>query len=432
MKNQRILPQALSACLFTITFATAASEAAPVITGVNGKLQDGSTLVISGKEFTAKKNASPLFWWKADMGVTPSNLGRKSSWDGTFNGDLTTEKAAPNSQQAVRFDHGQSSGAALGIVYFSSNQAFVHRKLYEDFDITKDFAIRSRISSLNGTFKVGQVVTGASSGATAVVQKATSDALWFSQSGGSINKKPAKDFVYGEKISSATGSAVISEGSDKYPNGVSRTFNYKTIRFWNGDYKNNIHMNAQGVDGNGYRTTAEYTDGTLWPGLKGSANPLRQSPRVWQHQDVYYKASDLNVANGIWRVDVDGVPSWTKTFITRTSDRPDPYNQIFQSQVSNGAQIGSYVYYDSLYIDDTWHHVALCSSPRWSECSDKEMQIPTKWSDTSITIQVNEGSLNFDNSLYLYVVDKDGNANVNGFALAGGNPPVAQIHKVSD
>src|SRR5690554_7995887 len=94
MKSQRILPQVLSTCLLTLTFTTTASEASPVITGVSGNLQDESTLLISGKGFTTKKNAQPLFWWKADMGIEPSNLGRKSYWDGKFNGELTSAKSA--------------------------------------------------------------------------------------------------------------------------------------------------------------------------------------------------------------------------------------------------------------------------------------------------------------------------------------------------
>jgi hypothetical protein len=59
-------------------------------------------------------------------------------------------------------------------------------------------------------------------------------------------------------------------------------------------------------------------------------------------------------------------------------------------------------------------------------CTHREIQIPSAWSDTSITITLNKGSFANFNSAYLYVIDADGNVNTNGYLLSdggGGNTP---------
>ncbi|MEK6657594.1 MAG: hypothetical protein AABY58_09150, partial [Nitrospirota bacterium] len=43
---------------------------------------------------------------------------------------------------------------------------------------------------------------------------------------------------------------------------------------------------------------------------------------------------------------------------------------------------------------------------------------PSAWSDTSITITLNQGSLANFNNAYLYVIDADGNVNTNGYLLS--------------
>ena len=44
----------------------------------------------------------------------------------------------------------------------------------------------------------------------------------------------------------------------------------------------------------------------------------------------------------------------------------------------------------------------------FSNCTHKEIQIPSAWSDGSITIKVNQGSFVTGQDLYLFVVDTNG------------------------
>ena len=410
-------------------------DAAPTIQVVEGAFKEGQILTISGKGFTDKENEKPLFWWKADMGKTPSTLGRRTQWDeNKFNGEITTDFTAPNAQRSARFDHGASSGAALGSVKFDSKKVFLFRKIYEDFDIVENVAIRAKVQGVDGTFKVGQLVTGQESGATGIVQSASIEngtgSIFFEKSGGTINEQGGKEFKFGERMVSSTATGINAEGSLKYPTGTFRTFNYKTLRFWNNQYKNNIHLNSQGSISRSFKATAEHTDATLWSG--DIVDTLKQIPRNWHHLNVYYQASDIDVRDGIWRVDIDNIPSWDRKFITKSAERPGDYDVVYQSQVSNGAQPNSYVYYDSLYIDDSWHHVSVCSSAVWNGCKDKEVQIPLSWSDNLIEVQVNEGSLNLSGHLYLYFVDSAGVPNTSGYPLITKNPPVPPVLRVSE
>jgi hypothetical protein len=105
-------------------------------------------------------------------------------------------------------------------------------------------------------------------------------------------------------------------------------------------------------------------------------------------------------------------------FRNRTSEESNKYNSIVQSQVSHNAQPGSVMYYDQLYVDDTWHRVVISKGSTWASRENVEIQIPAEWSDNQIVINTNLAGLNITEApLYLYVVDKNGIANENGFPL---------------
>ncbi|MFH1380062.1 MAG: hypothetical protein ABII23_07275, partial [bacterium] len=85
------------------------------------------------------------------------------------------------------------------------------------------------------------------------------------------------------------------------------------------------------------------------------------------------------------------------------------------------------VYYDDVYIDNTQTRVEIGDKQTWNSCTQREIQMPTAWSDTSIAITVNRGSFDQCKTYYLYVVDANGNVNTNGFPIpivpAADEPP---------
>ncbi len=406
------------------------AHASPYINNITGNIANDTTITINGSGFTKKLNAKPLFWWRADFGATPSNLGRKTTWDSVFHGEISTAIVAPGSKQSMRWDLGKSEGAALAKIQFGINksQIFLYRKIYEGFDVTKDFAIRTREKNQTcpprgtvGILKPGNVIRGVTSGATGVVseffQEGSHCAIFYNNKMGTINASPHVDFIYGETMIGPAGITMVNdEGTPVYPTGTFRTFNDKAIRFWNMTQQNNIYFGAQGANNNKYNILRENTDATLWN--KNFTNKLVQLPFQWVTEEIKYRASSaINISDAVFDYYQNGVLASDQTYISRTTARPDPYSSVYQHQVSNGAQPGSNVYYDELYLDDTWQHVVICRAHKWASCKHPQIQIPSAWKDTQITVQLNMGGLNRDSSLFLYVIDKNGNANINGYPL---------------
>ncbi len=398
------------------------ATATPFIASVNGDITKDKTITINGSLFTSKANPAPLLWWKADSGLTPSPLGRKTMWDGPFNGNISTKIIAPGSHQSVVWDLGKSESAGLAHVNFNSDSLFVYRKSYENFDIRKNFAIRTRVVLKSGTLNPGDTITGATSGATGVIDYIHPDisggnwthSLFYKRTSGTVNATAPVDFIAGETMTSSTGATMTDDESQ----GILRTFNFKTFRIW---YKlgndNDIVFSAQGTDNDPtFKITPERTDATLW-GRK-MLHPLSQLAKQWKVEEIQYKASSINAINGTFNVYQNGVLGSAKKFKMRTTAYPNRYAMIFQDQVSNGAEPGSVVYYDELYIDDTWHRVIICQGKTWATCGhSSEIQIPTSWNDTQIKVHLNLGGLNPKSLLFLYVFDKNGVPNSNGFPL---------------
>ena len=423
----------------------AAVLAPPTINNVEGNIATDTFITIHGSNFTSKLNASPLFWWKADMGKTPSSLGRKTAWDSSyFNGEITQAIVATGSQQAIRWDLGMSEAPALAEIVFGNTKTtlFVHRKFYEDFDVVKDVAIRTRVTGLPscpaagapGVLLPGDLITGVDSGATGIVarffQEGAHCAIYYNNQDGSINADPPVDFVWNETMTGPNGITMTNEeGSAEFPTGTSRSFNNKIIRFWSAT-NNNIYIGPQGLHGPHYNIVPERTGTTLEN--KFFTNPLTQIHNQWVTEEYVYQASSgIGTADARWEYYQNGVIASDINFISRDADNPEPYDSVFQHQVSNGAQPGSYIYYDSIYLDDSWHRVVICADSTWNNCKKSEIQIPTSWNDNEITVQLNLGGLDPKKPLFLYVINQNGVPNVDGwpFCPKCPRPPPTVTHQ---
>jgi len=75
-------------------------------------------------------------------------------------------------------------------------------------------------------------------------------------------------------------------------------------------------------------------------------------------------------------------------------------------------------YLDDLYVDTTFSRVMLCDSPTYPTTSNYvcEPQIPSAWSGSSITAEVNLGAIT-GNTAYLFVFDADNNHNAVGYQV---------------
>ncbi|WP_323753759.1 hypothetical protein [Marinobacter sp.] len=212
----------------------------------------------------------------------------------------------------------------------------------------------------------------------------------------------------------------IADSSTWGPNGL----NLKPNRFWSRD-GNNIVLGYQGKEGaNSGRMIAEYTGngGTLWIGRS-----LGQVKDEWIQEEIVYQASDLNVQNGIFDIIRNGTLPYQRKWRMRTNDRPGKYSQLYFDQISNGvnASKGLNIYYDNIYVDNSYNRVLISQSSTYSSANKRLIQVPTMWNENRIEVHLNTGGMPL-NSLYVYVVDKDGNVNENGSRICISNCPEEQ------
>ncbi len=146
---------------------------------------------------------------------------------------------------------------------------------------------------------------------------------------------------------------------------------------------------------------------------------------TWYRQEIIVNASAVGVANGSTTVTRYGggmLNSYTtslhKTFVSSAKK----YSFVeFQNYFGNGASGTPTVWLDDIYISNTRARVEICNSSLWTSRTQCEVQMPIKWSDSSIDIAVQTGSLPNGNNAYLYVIDSANNVNLNGYPLSISN-----------
>jgi hypothetical protein len=103
-----------------------------------------------------------------------------------------------------------------------------------------------------------------------------------------------------------------------------------------------------------------------------------------------------------------------KTFLSGS----DNYSFVeFQNYFGNRANDSPTVWLDDIYISNTPARVEICNSQTWASRTQCEVQIPTTWSDSTINISAQIGSLPSGGAAFLYVMDSVNGVNSNGYAL---------------
>jgi hypothetical protein len=157
----------------------------------------------------------------------------------------------------------------------------------------------------------------------------------------------------------------------------------------------------------------------------------------WLTEEWEYRQGDVNERNGQFNFTRDAVSGYPRTtrFLQRTSGFPEGYDHFFFDQISNNQiSAGKYLYFDSIYVDDTWQRVIISDEPTWQNAVYpagskrlREIQVPTAWTNSQITVRVRQGGLASLQNSYLYVINTAGDPiSTTGFPLSGlvaGPPP---------
>lgn len=137
----------------------------------------------------------------------------------------------------------------------------------------------------------------------------------------------------------------------------------------------------------------------------------------WQRIDWQIKSSSSGgVADGsllLTRVGtlpvseiVDGITNDGNDSVWRYIGFGQGITNVRAANGGAGSTVNLRVYYGDLYIDTSWARVELGDKPVYGDCSHRELQVPSAWSDESVTVTVNKGGLNGAADVYLFVVDE--------------------------
>ena len=81
------------------------------------------------------------------------------------------------------------------------------------------------------------------------------------------------------------------------------------------------------------------------------------------------------------------------------------------------APLGSYPQYAMTYVDDSWCRVVIQDTPTYIAATVREIQIPSAWSNTSISFTVRQGMFASLSGKYLFVVNAAGTPTLQGSFL---------------
>ncbi len=345
-------------------FWSASSYAQPNITSFSGTPVDKGTLTITGTGFGTKTPAAPLKWDDFESGTVGNDVG-----NGWWNQGVGSS-GGPNSKYD---DQVTRSGSAISVLQ----------------DYTYPGA---------GTTGGGRT---------------------YGQKFGLVNLNNTKYFISFWRYMTTTGSPV-------------RNFKPLALRggppgAWDSpEARHDIYP----INGSGHTYTSDCNGTDKGDNWNNAYNyPLNS----WNRVEYYIDHGDVGVANGKFLYYFDGIlRTKTENTLFRSSNCTwsNLYLHGYFARESGDNDAAAYIWIDNVYIDTTQARVEISDSPTWNTTttSHKEIQIPSAWSDTSITITLNQGSFANFNNIYLYVIDGNGNVNTNGLPLCSSclKPPTWQ------
>lgn len=335
--------------------------AAPQVTQISGTVGHGNSITINGTGFGVKSPAAPYIWANFDDGSSqPSALGQIKSWS-TPNFSPTTGVGVRNTtgmQSYLWNFQEQNFSAAMGNIPSGFGWNDYNQPLYLFRKGKRNFSIPSSMNWKN-------------------LRLWYADGSFYTQIGnGNISEEGLGHAAYMCAWQSPT--------SGVCPDGITEE---QTRGFSDGRWN---------------------TEQFIWRAQSGPGAT-----------DAYFEY----IVNGRRAVAVPYTDYAQKVLAMKQGTPGDAFYVHDQSANDPDPPSGSRTWWDDIYVDRTWARVMLSNSPTWGTSSAgplHEIQIPTAWSSSSITVQVNVGELPGGSTAYLYVVDANGVANASGFPVTIG------------
>lgn len=153
----------------------------------------------------------------------------------------------------------------------------------------------------------------------------------------------------------------------------------------------------------------------------GYINPEGGSPDLlprehhWINVSILYReSSGIGLDDGFVKVYTSRTPqgdgAYQRSSLARMKTRNSGDNGPIHSvslgyYITNGFHEAN-TYWDDIYIDNSWARVELGDAAVYDSCHHREIQPCSRWSNDSIRVKLNLGSLG-EGPVYLFVVDED-------------------------
>ncbi len=150
--------------------------------------------------------------------------------------------------------------------------------------------------------------------------------------------------------------------------------------------------------------------GQYWPGINTPASPCEQwikwefETKLSSGSDGYAKVWQDGTQLADYSGKTDGLSGTTRTFTI------GGYQRAYGNQ-------NNWRYFADVYMDITPARAMLCTGSTLTSRGRCEPQIPSTWSSSSVTVNVNAGKFADSSTAYLYVCDSTGSCNSNGTAI---------------
>jgi hypothetical protein len=143
--------------------------------------------------------------------------------------------------------------------------------------------------------------------------------------------------------------------------------------------------------------------------LYGAGTTYGQTKQVWNRWEYWLQLnSPYTSANGVVQMSVDGTSIVnSSSYLLRKND--GTWKDFRLGHMTNNFSATAKAWFDDLYIATTRARVEIGNASTFSACTHREIQIPTSWSDGTISVTVNQGGFAANSSAYLFVVDSSGN-----------------------
>ncbi len=181
-----------------------------------------------------------------------------------------------------------------------------------------------------------------------------------------------------------------------------------------------------------YDSTDSFIGGGIGRGLSFNGGMIKPEKGRWLNVQIQYQNAVAPTVTTIkWRGSYgdNAYQGVNYADVSPVKATGGPYLNTIKLGFHSEHADGGYSYWDDIYIDNSWSRIEIGDASVYDQCTHREMQVPTSWSESSLTAKINTGSFERGATAYIFVVDSSGNPSDGYQITIGGTdqvlPPVS-------